>query len=1339
MRRLLKYLAWGVGILIAIPILLTVAVLLGANTDQGRRLVETLVPRVTDGTVQLEGLRGRFPEALRIRRLTVADPDGVWLTVTDAALDWSPWRLIEGEVAVGRLEAQSVAVARLPTTKSDSAAGGGGFPALRGVLSRLHIARVDIGAAVAGQPVSLTVDGAGQVAGPETGEVHLAVTALQTRGDAPLDHYLLEVSMAPSHLHATVSIAESAHGLIAGLAQLPDIGTISARGSVDGPLSALATQATVGAGLLRGSLNGNVDLAGRNADLAFSVLAPAMTPGPGVGWSLIRLEGKVHGPFTAPQATANLVAEDLTAAGATIGSLRADINGDATGKTELHATLGGLHVPGPSPDLLAQGPLTVDATAQLAEATHPVRFTLKHALFSVDGTADTRQGRIRLTVPELGPFAGTGGVDLRGHSEIDISAVRSGEVTNLTVAGGMGISGGMAPVPALIGDAGTINVVASVHGEDVTLSRFAVNGSNFSATASGQFVNHVLNADWTLALNNLAAIRPDLAGTLAAHGHAGGAPDSLSISSDLTGNLAAQGQHLEQVNAHVMLNGFPAAPSGRLTAGGILFGAPLDIAIRAEQRDANVHIVIDRTTWKSLTAGGTLDVPTGGVLPSGKLTLNMSRLADLAPLIGQPIAGDIAASVDSQPDATRINVVVSNGGVAAVGTVTKAGLDATITNPTDHPVIDATLTLDGIAASGVRGAGRLTAKGPLDALQLTLAANSEALGGNPARLATSGAVNTTAATLSLASLQGVWGRETIRLLAPAQIKYSDGIAVDRLSLGFRQGELTIAGRWGGNGGGTALNVNLTNLPADMLAAVAPEYAADGTIAGEARLSGSPARPEGTVHLHASGLRLRTGNGRALPAAASTIDVTLSGTNAHVNASLTAGPSNVTAVGQLPLSAAGNMDVRIGGAVDLAMLNPLLAAQGRNVHGRIDLDLDVFGAPNAPRPGGTVRLVNGDVQDSGFGMHLSRMAAAVRFDGETIHLERFEARAGQGTISGTGTVAMTGAQAVDLSVRASNARLLSSDMITAVADANLTLRGTLQGDLTLAGTVLARTTNVQIPEKLPPSIAVLPVRNAGTPPAKPPPPASMPNIALNLTLDAPNQVYVRGRGLDAELGGRVVFTGTAVAPSPQGAIHLRRGTFSLAGQALNLTDGTIDFAGGPLTNPSLKLVASAGNVNMTSTLTISGYVKDPKITLSSVPDMPQDEILSQLLFHTAKSRLNPFQIAQIAAALASMSGVGPSIGDPLGGVRSALGLDQLSVGSNASGGAALQAGRYIAPGVRIGASQSATGTGTQATVQIDLAKGLKLETTVGSGSSSATPGVAGSSNGTGVGLTYQFQY
>ena len=292
---------------------------------------------------------------------------------------------------------------------------------------------------------------------------------------------------------------------------------------------------------------------------------------------------------------------------------------------------------------------------------------------------------------------------------------------------------------------------------------------------------------------------------------------------------------------------------------------------------------------------------------------------------------------------------------------------------------------------------------------------------------------------------------------------------------------------------------------------------------------------------------------------------------------------------------------------------------------------------------------------------------------------------------------------------------------------------------LAGTIVARSANIQVPEKLPPSIVVLPVREAGAPLVKASPPARAPDLALNLTLEAPSQIYVRGRGLDAELGGRVVFSGTALAPVPQGELHLRRGTFSIVGQTLNLTSGTIDFAGGPLTNPTLNLVATSTSAALTATLTITGDVRDPKIVLTSVPDLPQDEILSQLLFNTSKAKLNPFQVAEIAAALASMSGVAPGITDPLGRVRSALGLDQLSVGSDASGGTTLQAGRYLAPGVRLKASQSASGGGSAAGVEIDLAKGLKLETTAGTGSASATPSVGGNTNGSGVGLLYQFEY
>ena len=225
--------------------------------------------------------------------------------------------------------------------------------------------------------------------------------------------------------------------------------------------------------------------------------------------------------------------------------------------------------------------------------------------------------------------------------------------------------------------------------------------------------------------------------------------------------------------------------------------------------------------------------------------------------------------------------------------------------------------------------------------------------------------------------------------------------------------------------------------------------------------------------------------------------------------------------------------------------------------------------------------------------------------------------------------------------------------------------------------------------------------------------------------------MRGHGLDAELGGKLHVGGTAAAPQTSGGIELRHGTFSLAGTTLTFTSGDISFNGATKIDPALNLIATSGSTDILATLTVGGYASAPKITLSSVPDRPQDEILSALLFHQSSSTLSPFQLAQIAAALAQVSGIGGGGPDPLSRLRKGLGLDRLSVGTTGSGSTAstsVEAGRYVAKGVYVGAKQGTSGAQTQAEVQIDLLRGLKLNSDVGSG-----PG------GNNVGLTYQFQY
>jgi translocation and assembly module TamB len=120
-------------------------------------------------------------------------------------------------------------------------------------------------------------------------------------------------------------------------------------------------------------------------------------------------------------------------------------------------------------------------------------------------------------------------------------------------------------------------------------------------------------------------------------------------------------------------------------------------------------------------------------------------------------------------------------------------------------------------------------------------------------------------------------------------------------------------------------------------------------------------------------------------------------------------------------------------------------------------------------------------------------------------------------------------------------------------------------------------------------------------------------------------------------------------------------------------------------------------------------------------------------------LSPFELAAAASSLAELSGATSSGGNPLGGLRQRLGLEQLSVGTGPNGNAALQVGRYVAPRVWVGAQQGAGSNSSQARVEIDITKGLKVVGTVGTGAN-ATPGATpAESAGTSLGLKYQFDY
>ncbi len=1343
--RTLRIVAALAGSLVLLVVLAVAAVVAGLNTDPGRRLAERLAVRATGGQVMLAGLAGTFPVALRLDRIELRDAAGVWLTVQDARVRWSPLRLLAGEAHIDLVAAGSVALARLPTAADvapEPAAGpaattpaSGAWP-VRIDLARLCVDRLELGAPVAGVAAVLSVDGSARLASLQSGEA--AVTLLRLDGPGS---YRVYGRIDGTALRAQMRASEAARGLAGQLAGLPDLGAIDAIASLDGKWNAAGLKLAVSAGSLRAEASGTLDLTGMAGDVDMTAHAPSMRPRPDLSWQGVALEAHLHGSLAAPEAIASLQLDGLEAAGAGLRRLEMRATGHA-GAATLAATAEGLRLPGPKPDLFAAAPWHLSLDAGLDDAGRPLRFSLTHPLLALAGTARTQgalSAEATLTLPDLAPLAAAGGADVQGRAALTLKAARDEAGAHLDVDGTLGVTGGMAPLPALVGPDGRLGLTALLHGADMTLSRLDVTGRALTVAAQGGLRGGAVGLDWRVGLADLAALARTLQGSLVAQGHAGGRTDDISVSLDLSGDVATQGFPRGPVHAVVQAQGLPGHPFASATAEGTLDGAPLALAAQAARAaDGALRLDIARADWRSAHADGVLDLPAGATLPLGTLTLKLGDLAEFSRFAGQSLAGAIDARLRTEQQGGApiavLDVTARNAGLPGTAAVGEATLAARVRDPAGTPVTEARLTLAGLRAGGIGGGLRLDAAGPQAALALRVSASLTGVSGADLALQGSATLDAPGRTLGVASLQAGWKGETLRLLAPARLSFAGGAAVDRLRLGLRDAVLEVAGRASPT---LDLTASLRNVTGELLAIADPGLKAEGKLQADARLAGTAARPTGTLRLTATGMRLRTGPAAGLPAASLTANATLQGQSAQLDAALTAGANRLTLAGSAPLAAAGAMDLRAAGTLDLATLDPILAVNGRQARGRVILDATLAGTVAAPRAGGSLRLAGGEMQDFALGARLSDIEALVQAEGDSVRIARFAARAGKGTISAGGTIGLAAPMPVALTLTMRNASPLASDQLTAVLDADLSLRGAVAGRLDAAGKIIIQRADIRIPERIPATVAVLDVRIPGQKP--PPPPAPGPAIGLDVTLRAPSRIFLRGRGVDAELSGDLHIGGTAAAPLPDGSFKLRRGQYTLAGTTLDFTRGEVGFDGSGRIDPTLNFLASSDNGTVVANMAITGYASAPKIALSSTPPLPQDEVLAWLLFHQSSATLSPLQLVQIVGALAQITGVGGGGPGVLDRVRTGLGLDRLAVGSGAGGtGTAVEAGRYVSEGVYVGAKQGTSGSGTQAIVQVDLARGLKAQATVGQSQGATGASTSGQDSGTSVGITYQFQ-
>ena len=389
------------------------------------------------------------------------------------------------------------------------------------------------------------------------------------------------------------------------------------------------------------------------------------------------------------------------------------------------------------------------------------------------------------------------------------------------------------------------------------------------------------------------------------------------------------------------------------------------------------------------------------------------------------------------------------------------------------------------------------------------------------------------------------------------------------------------------------------------------------------------------------------------------------------------------------------DIRVAGVSDAALVNPMLRT--RSVEGPVNFDLRLNGRPALENLSGQVRLPGARLADPNLGLRVENLTGTADIAGGVVSIDATAAVAAGGTLRVTGPVDLRGG-AISLDLRAVLQRVVLRDpnLYETIVDGAVSITGNPADGPLVTGEVNLGPTEFRIPTSslgghpIPDMVhlndgaevratrakaGLLPfasadariagmVAPAATPPANP--------ARLDLTINAPNQVFVRGRGVDAELGGQIRLTGTARNMVPIGQLELIRGRVDLLGRRFTLTEGLIELQGSMV--PVLRLVAETTRDAITTRIIIDGDLRDPEIRFESVPGMPEEEVLSQLLFGRGLDSISALQAAQLANAVAVLAGRG---GEGLvGNLRNAAGLDDLDLTTDEDGQISVRAGRYL---------------------------------------------------------------
>lgn len=1088
----------------------------------------------------------------------------------------------------------------------------------------------------------------------------------------------------------------------------------------------------------------------------------------------LRLDATASGDLYQPALKVDLAGQEITADNYGIGNLRtavnvgflgpldegyAGISVDAEGGAD-GVTMNGAPMPGagaPRWSLVARVPATGEAQLERLELNADA------LTVAANGTVDQQtlvgQGHLNVAAPDLAALLASLGtlappsLPLSGGLSLDADAAIAPEAEQITIdltAGGNDLAGLPPGAQELVGPAPKLVAKAIVEpGRQARVEGLSLTGAelNLGGNVTAGLAGRTLAGEVTVGLPRLAALSgvagQPIEGDAQATARLGGTFDRPAVDLNVLANaVKAAGLDLQRIALDAKAEGAPDDLAGDMRLAVAQPQGEVTLATAYKLLGQKLGLTGLSLDGPATRLAGDVEVDLASLLASGRLQGGVTDLAALRPWHGQNLNGSVKLDADLSTPGGRQDARVrvdANGVAGDFGTVDSLAVDATANDALGTLGIDGQVVLNGFSRPGTLvETATLTAKGDLADLQLTAQAKGQQQGpfdlASRARLQVAGP----AKQVDLQNLAGTFAGQTIELRAPARLKLDQGV-LDLDQLDLRIGQARIQGDASTGNGRLRANATVSEFPLAMLADFGGP-ALDGVASAQLAMDGPLAAPEATLRLTVPDLRPSGAAARDIPAADLTVgarlgdgrltsDLTLAKlTDKPITAELAAPVTFGLQPFAFALPPDGAISGRLDADADLERLAALAALDGQRVAGRMNAAMRFSGTIAQPQVNGRVDVGPARIEDSITGVLYRNVRLVLDANGRTITVSQLNADGrNNGKITGNGEVTLgtDGNIPYRLETKLSNAELLRNDLGTVIVSGNVDLEGD-SDDATLASRLEVQRADFNIPDNTGPSIPVLDVEVAGqeVEPAAGPEARKPFDMMLDIAVNAPARLFVRGRGLDSEWGGSLAVKGPAAEAQVVGNLEFRRGFLDFLDRRFKVRSGTIAFSGASPPVPEINIEAESQGENILAIVKITGPANDPTLELTSEPVRPRDEVLAQLLFKRDMSQITPAQGVRLANAVATLEGRGI---DVIGKFRSGLGLDTLDVGGESADDANVRAGKYLADNVYLEMQQGLQSGSGKARLEVELTPNVSVSTEVSEQSQ------------TGVGLDWKMDY